>query len=188
LETTLGSRREYQPHKLILAVLVTPKTELARLDQLIADRFGDIEQRSDPFEFTFTSYYEDEMGPRLSRLLYSFRQLTDPTALAELKSMSNAVESETAGQDGGRSLNLDPGLLSLSRVILATTKASAHRVPIGLSMYAEITLLYRRGKYESLEWTYPDFRSDLYHEWLLAVRTRYHEQLRDLDPARNWRL
>ena len=184
----MGSQRDYQPHKPILSVLLTDATGQGHLDGLITETFGTFDSRSEPIDFTFTTYYDEELGTPITRLLYSLTELVAPTQLAQLKASSNSVEARTARPDGRRILNLDPGLLSLSRLILATTKASAHRIPIGMSMFAEITLLYRQGGYRPLEWTYPDFRSGAYDQWLLSVRGRYHEQLRELDPERSWRL
>lgn len=188
LEGTLGSERPYQPHKLIIPVLFTSPTTVEELDRLVTDSFGSIDSRSEEIGFSFTQYYDAELGAPIIRVLYSIEELVDPTELARFKQMSNDVEARTARPDGRRTINLDPGLLSLSRVILATTKPSAHRIPIGLSMYAEITLLYRHGGFEALEWTYPDFRGNAYDNWLFSVRRRYHEQLKTLEPDNNWRL
>ena len=184
----MGSGRPYQPHKLIIPALLTSQTEIEEMDRLVADSFGSIDSRSEQIDFTFTHYYDAELGTPIVRVLYSISELVDPTELARFKHLSNDIEAETARSDGRRIINLDPGLLSLSRVILATTKPSAHRIPIGLSMHAEITLLYRRGRFQTLEWTYPDFSSHAYDDWFLSVRSRYHEQLKTLDPEINWRL
>ena len=163
----MGSGRPYQPHKLIIPALFRSQTEIEEMDRLVADSFGSIDSRSEQIDFTFTHYYDAELGAPIVRVLYSISELVDPTELARFKHLSNDIEVETARSDGRRTINLDPGLLSLSRVILATTKPSAHRIPIGLSMHAEITLLYRRGRFQTLEWTYPDFKSEKYAEFFL---------------------
>lgn len=162
--------------------------KIEELDSLVADSFGSIDSRSEEIDFTFTHYYDKEMGTPITRVLYSIAELVDPAALAPLKHLSNSVEARTAHPDGHRIINLDPGLLSLSRLILATTKPSGHRIPIGQGMHAEITLLFQRGRFQPLDWTYPDFRSQIYHDWLLTVRRGYHEHLKELDPDTNWRL
>ena len=188
LEGFVGSERSYQPHKLIIPALFTSQTKSGEMDRLVADLFGSIDSRSEQIDFTFTHYYDEELGVPIFRILYSIEDLVNPAELARFKHMSNSLEEQTARPDGRRTVNLDPGLLSLSRLILATTKSSAHRIPIGTNLHAEITLLFQHGGYRSLEWTYPDFRSDAYHDWLLSVRHRYHEQLREIDPEVNWRL
>ncbi|MBU8912643.1 MAG: DUF4416 family protein [Spirochaetales bacterium] len=184
----MGFDRPYQLHKLIIPVLFTEQTKIEAMDRLVTDSFGPIDSRSEQIDFAFTHYYDAELGTPIFRVLYSLAELVNPTDLARFKHLSNDIEAQTARPDGRRTINLDPGLLSLSRVILATTKPSAHRIPIGLSMHAEITLLYRRGRFQALEWTYLDFSSHAYDDWFLSVRRRYHEQLKTLDPEINWRL
>jgi len=184
----MGSDSPYQPHKLVVPVLYGSRMSAQETDHLVAETFGPVDSRSPQIDFIFTHYYDTEMGRPITRVLYSVAELVDPAELAALKHRSNVVEGKTALADGRRVINLDPGLLSLSRFILATTKPSGHRIPIGQGMHAEITLLFQRGSFQPLEWTYPDFRSPAYQEWLLAVRRDYHRQLKALDPETNWRL
>jgi hypothetical protein len=184
----VGRQHAYQPHKLITAILVASDGDLDTVCAGLESRFGVIEEQFDAGDFEFTDYYQPEMGSGLQRHLLSFEPLIDPGELAATKELTNRLEADSAREDGSRRINCDPGLLSLSRLILATTKPSGHRIPIGDGMHAEVTLLFSRGRYRPLEWTYPDFGSGLYNEWFLTVRARYHEQLRALDPDRPWRL
>ena len=184
----MGSRSAYQPHKLIVPVLFGAGLTLEEVERLVAETFGRVDSRSDVMDFTFTRYYDKEMGRPIARVLYSIDQLVDPGELAELKIRSNGVEAGCAAPDGRRAINLDPGLLSLTRLILATTKPGAHRIPIGMGIHAEVTLLYQRGAFQPLQWTYPDFQSQVYHQWLQSVRRTYHESLKRLYPQVNWRL
>ncbi len=188
----MGEPIAYQPHKLFIAVLYAPDRSYESVHRLIIRHFGRVDATLAPQPFRFSSYYDAEMGPGLQRTLFSIEALVDPSTLASLKDAANRVEEATATGDGDapfrRTVNLDPGLLSLSRVILATTKASAHRIPLSNGLYAEITLLFRRGAYSAMEWTYPDYRSDAFREWLAGVRRIYHEQLRRIDRSYPWRL
>ncbi len=191
----MGTVSPYQPHKLFIACLYGGERSFADVRSIVEDRFGLVDDALAPREFSYSTYYEAEMGPGLVKTLFSFASLVDPSTLAWYKHATNAVEEKTRESAGahadalpGRTLNLDPGLLSLSRVMLATTKAGAHRVPLRDGLFAEVTLLYRRGRYRPLEWTYPDYQSDAFVEWLARVRSTYHEQLRRLDPTRAWRL
>ena len=188
MERTVGNLAPFQPHKLIIPALASVDVCPEDLHSTVTALFGPLDARSDPIPFTFTRYYDQELGPPIRRVFFSARELVDPALLPQLKEEANARERETARPDGRRTINLDPGLLSLSRVILATTKASGHRIPLRDGIHAEVTLLFRHGAYEPLEWTYPDFRGVAYREWLLSVREIYHGQLRAIDPDRNWRL
>ena len=184
----MGHSASFQLHKLFVAALVSTTTTVEEARALVEERFGPIDRELPPVPFTFSTYYDREMGPGLRRMLLSIGSLVDPSRLADFKEAANEIEQRTARPDGGRTLNLDPGLLSLSRVILATTKGSAHRIPLRDGFYCEITLIYRHGRYAPLEWTYPDYQSGAFVEWLGEVRCRYHEQLREIDASRSWRL
>ena len=127
--------------------------------------------------FTYTDYYAEEMGDRLKKDFIAFDTLVDPSLLADIKLVSNRIEEELT-RGGRRSVNLDPGLLSLGKLILASTKDHAHRIPLRDGIYAEVTLVYRDKSYRPLPWTYPDFRSPEYLEILHGLRGRFKERLR----------
>jgi len=86
---------------------------------------GPIALESEPFDFNQTSYYSKEMGPHLFKKLFAFADLVDPSKLADIKNMTNEIEStshSTSLSEQPRPLNLDPGLLNLGKFMLATTK------------------------------------------------------------------
>ena len=82
-------------------------------------------------------------------------------------------------ESGNRKVNIDPGLLNLSRFILASSKDGPQRIPLSGGIFAEVTLVYERGGYRPLAWTYPDFRSPEYLRILGEIRKLYKAQLRD---------
>jgi hypothetical protein len=164
----------------------------------LSEAFGEIDYQSPEIPFTFTDYYTAEMGQGIRRVFFSVSQLWDPSLLAEAKLRSDRLEYRFLAStwDGAapnasrRTVNLDPGMLTLGRLILASTKDNAQRIPLRDGIYAEITLLYRKGSFEPLRWTYPDFRSDAYREVLTELRARYKQQLEnetggaDIDATR----
>jgi Domain of unknown function (DUF4416) len=101
----------------------------------------------------------------------------DPADLADVKRATNGIE-DAFREDGDRKLNLDPGLLNLSRFVLATTKDHAHRIPLRDGIYAEVTLVFAHGEFRPLPWTYPDFRSEPVRAALKEIRGRYHARIR----------
>ena len=76
-----------------------------------------------------------------------------------------------ADGNGNRKINLDPGLLSLSSLILATTKNNVHRIPLQKGIYGEVTLMYVNREYQTLPWTYADYRTPAFHEIFKEMRT-----------------
>jgi hypothetical protein len=77
-------------------------------------------------------------------------------------------------------VNIDPGYVTESKVVLATTKDFSHRIYIGNRMYAEVTLRYRKDirAFVALEHTYPDFRSAETQAWFARVREHLRASFR----------
>lgn len=127
--------------------------------------------------FTATDYYTEEMGPDLGRLLVSFLHLADSGQLAQWKVFTNGIE-EKFSLDGRRLVNLDPGYLAKERLVLATGKNFPHRLYLDYGIYGDLTLIYRRGTFQPLAWTYPDYARGPLPELLLLVRKKYLWQLK----------
>jgi hypothetical protein len=173
----MKTRADFGAEKLVMPVLISrPELKEALLQDLTA-AFGPRDFLSQELEFTFSRYYDEEMGTPIRRFFVAFRKLLEPERLAEVKILTGTLEDRFRSQ-GKRCINLDPGLLSLSRFILASTKDSSHRIPLVRGIYAEITLMFERGDYRPLEWTYPDYRSPAYRRILKQIRTLYRQQLR----------
>jgi len=181
------------PANLIVGVLISPcpltPDPCPLLDSVRAaleSRFGSIDDQSELIPFDFTRYYEPEMGPDLLRTWFSFNELRPPVradpdacpALVDDKLATIQLESLWRTPEGRRKVNLDPGHLTMHNLVLATTKNYAHRVFLGLGIYAELTLLYEHGKFAPLKWTYPDYRSRVAQDFLSRVRDRYLLKLR----------
>ena len=166
----------FDPAKLVIPVLFSRTDLYKKVRAVLERRFGQIDYESPSQNFTFTHYYDEEMGYPIKRLFLSFRNLVRPEHLAGIKQLTNRLELRFREKEK-RKVNLDPGLLTLSRFVLATTKENSHRIPLTGGIYGEITLIFRKGEYQPLEWTYPDFRSEAYRETLLHIRSLYKSQI-----------
>ena len=127
--------------------------------------------------FSYTHYYDEEMGPELQRYFLSFERLVNPEALAGIKITTNELEDRFL-IGGKRSVNLDPGLLALSRFVLATTKDNAQRIALRDGIYAELTLLFTKKEFKTFPWTYPDYCSKEYQDILAEIREIYKRDLK----------
>lgn len=107
-------------------------------------------------QFTYTDYYAKEMGPKLFRSWCSVKELASPGELADWKIWSNTLENSWS-QDGKRVVNIDPGYISLSKVVLASAKNFLQRIYLRDGIYGEITLIFQGNSYYTLPWTYPDY-------------------------------
>ena len=109
--------------------------------------------------------------------IWAFEALIDPETLPEIKLESNRIEARWA-VDGKRQVNLDPGYVSMAKLVLATTKNHGHRIYVGQGIYAEVTLQYRDKAFRPWPWTYPDYGTPRYCELFAHIRQRYLEQVR----------
>ncbi|MEW6358916.1 MAG: DUF4416 family protein [Planctomycetota bacterium] len=94
---------------------------------------------------------------------------------------SNSFERAN-GEGAIRPINLDPGYLTLSKVVLATAKDYSHRLYLGRGIYAEVTLHYQKGEFVAWPWTYPDYKTEGYHAFFRKLREIYLAQLKNLGP------
>ncbi len=145
-------------------------------------QFGPVALTSPAYDFTQTSYYETAMGPGLRKQFIAFQQLVAPDLLPAAKRATNQLEAELAGAGTyaePRPLNLDPGLLTLGKFMLATTKDQAHRIYLRDGIYAEVTLRYQAGAFEPWPWTYADYRLPVVRDFLNEAREYYRRRLQE---------
>ncbi len=173
--------KDPNPVKLIVGILAADEDCLSVAIEVLTAEFGKADLVSDVWPFDQTDYYKDQAGENILRQFVSIEQLIDPGKLAKIKHRTNKLEQKLAAKlnlDLPRPVNLDPGVIEPSKLILATTKNYAHRVHIGKKMYAEVTLIFDKGSWQSLPYTYPDYRQKCYHDFFDKVRKRLLEQLK----------
>ena len=175
----MGTAREPQLVKLIASLLTGDPGLLAGVKEALSGAFGPIDFESELLPFDHTDYYAPEFGPGLQRQIVTFADLVDPGDLPAIKRKTNEMELSDA-RGGSRMVNIDPGYVSLGKMVLASTKNHAHRLYLGEGIYGEGTLTYQRGRFRAWPWTYPDYASDRYCTLFDQIREKYKAQLRAL--------
>jgi len=165
------------PAKLVMSVFMKEKTVLESVFPRLEAVGGPVDMISPWLDFDFTDYYYREMGEPLFRRLIAFKPLMEQDALASIKLDTNRIEADCLDRDN-RTINIDPGYLLSSRFILATGKEYSHRIYIGRKIYADLTLMYTKKGFKTLEWTYPDYASDAVLKFLTQVRQKYLADIR----------
>jgi len=163
--------------KIISSLFSHEKEALERIAGKLAEIFGCVDRMSTLLLFDRTKYYAKEMGWPLHRRFISFAELVVPDRLVEIKLRTNEVEQAYL-VDGKRSVNIDPGYISPERLILATGKNYVHRVYLSKGIYADLTLVFKRGSFRPLEWTYPDYADPQVIGFFNEVREAYMKQRR----------
>ena len=160
---------------LIAAVMAVDRSWLDRAKQRLSEAFGPIARESAIYSFDIHSlYYEREMGSDLIKQFVSFERRIPMDRLPAIKIATNKLEERFAcREDGrlGRRVNVDPGYMAPSKLVLATAKNYDHRIYLGEGIFADLTLRYCHGRFETLDWTYPDYRTDLAQKFFSEVRS-----------------
>jgi hypothetical protein len=172
----MGKVRQPEPVKLIASLLAGKLALLDDVKTALSHIYGPVDFESDPLPFDHTEYYAPEFGPGLQRRIVAFEQLICPSDLPAVKHQTNELERALAAGER-RSANIDPGYVSLGKLVLASSKDHAHRLYLGHGIYGEVTLTFQRGRFRPWPWTYPDYGSESYCSIFGEVRERYKAQL-----------
>jgi len=164
--------------KLICAVMYGPGLDLDEVIENLEDAFGLIESKSRTFDFKHTDYYAAEMGPDLKKFLISFEKLFPAEDLWLAKQTARDIE-QVFSVNGKRRVNLDPGYVESSKLVLASTKNFSHRIYLRNGIWAEVTLIYADRQFVKLPWTYPDYLEPQVLQFLTGVR----EALKNTDQS-----
>lgn len=139
--------------------------------------YGPVLFESDTYRWEHTDYYKDELGWPIYRRFIFFKGIIDPSEIVQIKLKTNDIEAGLS-REGKRQINLDPGYITPSKLVLATTKNYAHRIYLGRGIYAEVTLFYRKGGFRAHEFTYKDYQMPEYLELFKKMREKLMDMIK----------
>lgn len=183
----MGELRTPAKVKIIVGILARDSQAVESVRATLREKFGPEDLNLDPFPFTFTNYYVDEIGAAPVRAFFSYENLVDRETIVDIKLWTNDVELEIAKQNGTpglRPVNLDPGYMTLGQFFLATTKDQRQRVYMQRGIFVEPTLYFQDGHFHAFDWTYRDYQSEKYIAYLEQVRARLAYQMSTGKPYR----
>jgi hypothetical protein len=161
---------------LFIGMIYPDPAILPRVEQTLRDEFGDPLLDSPVLRWDRSEYYKEELGWPLSRKFIFFKNLIDPEILADTKIRTNEME-DSLSVNGKRRINLDPGYLTLAKVVLASTKNYVHRIYLKRGIYGEVTLYYQDGKFNPHLFTYRDYQEKSSVEIFMHARSLFRKQL-----------
>ena len=176
----MSKLKEPLPAKLIVSLLYKDSAIAQECWKTLDEIWGPFDFLSEIRPFHYTTYYQKEMGGPLIRRWASFQPLVPQEALMAIKHRVQTLEGQWSQQEK-RQINIDPGLLSAERLVLATGKNYSHRIYLGRGVFADLALLFYQGGYHPLPWTYPDYQEPEALWMFNKVRDRY---LRDLEEKK----
>lgn len=170
----MGKSEAAQPAKLIVSIIYRQKTLLAEAFSAIVHCWGAADILSESLAFDYTDYYRAEMGANLRRRIVSVQHMIDPGDLATIKRKTNDIEKAlSAATWPNRQVNIDPGYLNASHLILASTKPAPHRPYLQQGIYADLTMVFQNMTFKPFFWTYPDYQSEKMIAILRTIRQKY---------------
>ena len=164
------------PALLICGLLAADPGLFTEAETALEKEFGPVADRSLIVPFDFTEYYRPEFGPNLVRRWVGFHPPCSAVLLATAKLATIEIEKALAEAERRR-VNLDPGLLTMHNLVLASTKDYSHRIYLRDGIRAELTLDYQHGAWQPLPWTYPDYRTEACLEFLARCRRRLRDAI-----------
>lgn len=166
----MGQINQVHLVKFFCGLIFNSSVNTEEVYKLIEDKFNiKIDIKSEIIDFSFTQYYNPEMGENLKRQWISFETLLSPGRLAGIKVATNDLEAYIS-KNKNRIINIDPGYITPANVILASTKDFSHRIYLSEGIYAEVTTIYKKGGFIKLPWTYPDYICSTAAEFILKAR------------------
>jgi hypothetical protein len=167
---------------------------LEQVWQRLESAWGPIADLSPAFDFVESEYYHATMGLDLKKQFALFERRYDPALLAQDKIFCNTLErswmdhqvSRPENSPGPeRPVNIDPGYVSMTKLVLASTKNREHRIYLRDGIYAEVTLAFRDQAWQPMPWTYADYQRQDVRRFLAQARTHFATSVaRDLRMAR----
>jgi len=171
--------------KLVASIFSSDLALIGKAVEAMSGKYGPADYISAPLLFSYTCYYKKEFGGSLIRRFVAFERLVGAETLPDVKLWTNELERGFAAGEKRR-VNIDPGYLAAAHLILATGKGYSHRPYLRDGIYADLTLLYQKGAFQVLPWTYPDYAAGEMIGMLTRIREKYLLQLRGGTPSPPW--
>jgi hypothetical protein len=165
--------RPLEPALLFIGTLYSDFTIFNSSKELLKDCFGEILYESLPVPWDYSSHYRNELGSPISRQFIFFKNMLDSDTLADIKLKTIEIE-DLLSLNGKRRINLDPGYLTLAKIVLASTKNYSHRILLKKGIYGEVTLIYysKDGSFKPHLFTYRDYQDQTFIDLFLKIRSK----------------
>ena len=161
--------------KLIIGAIYADQQWLLKAKSAMQRLSWEIQHQSQEIPFDQTDYYSTEMGEGLKRCFLSIKDLQSLEFSADWKLKTAEIEKQLSNK-GKRRINLDPGYLDLSRVVLLSGKEGSHKIYLRNGVWADLVLLKDKGGYRNFPWTFPDIKTGRYDFFFLHIRAEFKKE------------
>lgn len=165
----MGKTEQPAPALLFAGILYNDDNCLSAAKKTLIENYGNCILEIPSFPWNYSEYYNKEFGNNIIRTFMFFEKLISPEQIIDIKLQTNQIE-ESLSEKGKRKVNIDPGYLTLSNIVLATTKNYSHRIYLGKGIYGEVTLIYKNNTYSPYIFTYQDYQDEKSIKMFLEIR------------------
>jgi hypothetical protein len=144
---------------LTFALMWKEEEKLRVVESHLKNFYGEFFIETSPFELPYSSYYFEEMGSPLFKKFCSTKFITNHLNLPNIKKHCIFIENKYR-VNNKRTVNIDPILVDMEKVLVATTKYRGNRIQIDENLFLEIELWYHDKQFKSFPWTYIDYKEN----------------------------
>ena len=174
----MGTPLKHIRVKLIAGLISGDTRQFDAIRRVLERKFGKIDNETQVLDFSCTSYYGEEFGKNLKRKFLSFEKLIAAGGSYNVKLYTNVLEKDFS-ENGKRTVNIDPGYVSLTKLVLFTAKNRSHRIYLDEGIYADQELMFENKSFRPLDWAFTDYRTAEYIDFFNSVRATYFGQIKN---------
>ncbi len=154
-------------NNLFIALMYGSVKKKDKAIEKLTAKFGKINYYSEEYPFNFTDYYEREFGKDLKKQLFIFNKAIEKNDLIDIRNTTEEIE-QSFSENGNRTINIDPGYISETGLVLATKKEKPWKELLGQGIYAHKIMECKEKQIVTFNHTFADYRSAKVKEFLNA--------------------
>jgi hypothetical protein len=151
---------------LFMAVMYSDENRFESAKKELIKKYGKIKAESFAYDFNFTNYYEPEMGSGLKKKFLVFEKLIFKEELVDIKFFITEIEKKYSNS-GNRVVNIDPGYLSNTELVLATFKEKSFKEKISDKVWAHKVLEFDGDNIKQFFHTFADYKDKKNQEFIV---------------------
>ena len=145
---------------LLFALMWKDENKLKTVERHLKKFYGNFIKETNPFELPYSKYYIEEMGSPLYKKFVATSFVIEQTNLANIKKHCMFIEDKYKIKNN-RTVNIDPILLDMEKVLVATKKYRGNRIQIDENLFLELELWFHNSSFQPFLWTYLDYKEHI---------------------------
>ncbi|MCK5283214.1 MAG: DUF4416 family protein [Nanoarchaeota archaeon] len=154
---------------LLFAIMYPNQKLLNNSISILEKEFGKIKAKSPEYDFNFTNYYEKEFGKNLKKIILVFEKTIEKNDLIEIREKTAEIEQKLS-KNKKRTVNIDPGYISKTELVLATKKQRSFKEYLGNYIYAHKVLEFKDKEIITFWHTFADYKTKLIKNFILSSK------------------